>query len=289
MKSSWLHSRAIVTGLVAVGTMAAAPAVAVTCGEVLSGPGSHRLDADLACNASPALTVRDGARLDLGGHTVTCTGGGDGIVLAGTRARLSNGVVTGCDDGIALSGSAHQVKRVRATFNTRGFVTDGTLDQSRLYDDGAEFNTRGGFLVVGADNSVTRNAAFGNGDVAIFVAGSGNTVSRNETNGNCIPGGCAAYVIGGDDNEVSRNSATGEDTGFLVMPGTGPGNVFRKNVALFSFVAGIVVQDGATGNLLTRNVATGGGGIGLFDFNLDCAGNVWKNNAFDTANQACID
>jgi hypothetical protein len=290
MKSYWLVARVTMLGMAIIVTRAS-PAAAVGCGDVLSGPGSFRLDQDLLCDTTTALTVRDGATLDLRGHTVTCAADLDnGIVLAGRGARLLNGMVTGCNDGVALSGSRHLVKRVRSAFNVRGFVAEDGLAAARLDRNSAEYNRAGGFLIVGTDNVIIRNAAFGNGDVAILIIGDGHTLSRNATNGNCIVGGCtAAYVIAGDDNAVSRNTATGEDTGFLVMSGDdgATGNTLRRNKALFSFLAGIVVQEGASGNALVHNTA-GGPGVDLVDFNEECAGNVWRRNVFEFANQACI-
>ncbi len=290
MKSYWLVAGSAMLGMVVVAATPR-PARAVACGDVLTGPGSFKLEQDLLCATTPALTVRDGATLDLGGHTVRCADLGNGIAVAGEGARLLNGRVTDCNDGVSLSGSGHLVKRVRSAFNVRGFLAEDGLDGARLHDNSAEFNGAGGFLVFGDDNVLTRNASFGNGDTAVFVIGNGNTLSRNATNGNCIAGGCAAaYVIGGDDNDVSRNTATGEDTGFLLTSGFGgaSGNELSKNKALFSFLAGIVLQDGATGNRLVRNTASGAG-THLVDFNQECDANVWKKNVFATRNQTCIE
>jgi hypothetical protein len=264
---------------------------AAGCGDVVAGPGSERLETDLACAAPVALTVRDGATLDLGGRTVTCTAGGVGVALEGAGARLLDGVVTGCDTGVALSGRSHLVRNVRATFNGRGFVTGGALDDTRLEDNGADFNAAGGVHVLGDRNVIRRTVAFGNGDTALFVVGVGNTVTRNETMGNCLPGGCAAaVVVAGGGNAVTRNTATGEQTAFLLASGFGTGtsgNTLVKNTALFSGLAGIVVADGAVDNRLRRN-AVRGGAVHLVDFNADCGTNVWERNSFRTGNQPCI-
>jgi len=290
MKSYWLVAGSAMLGMVFI-VASPRPAGAVACGDVLAGPGSFRLEQDLVCSTTTALVVRDGATLDLGGHTVTCADLDNGIAVAGTGARLLNGTVTGCNDGVSLSGERHVVKRIRSRFNVRGFVAEDGLEDARLSDSSAEFNGAGGFTLFGNGNVLRRNESFGNADVAIFVIGNRNTLTRNSTNGNCIVGGCAAaYEIGGDDNTISRNSATGEDTGFLLTPdfGSATGNTLVKNEAAFSFLAGIVVQDGATGNDLVRNTVSGGG-THLVDFNENCDANTWRKNTFETANQACID
>ena len=289
MKSYWLVAGAAMLGMACVVT--ARPAGAVACGDVLTGPGAFRLDQDLVCSTTTALVVRDGATLDLGGHTVTCADLDNGIAVTGSRARLMNGTVTGCNDGVSLSGERHVVKGVHAKFNVRGFLAEDGLDDSRVSDSSAEFNGAGGFIVFGNGNLLRRNEAFGNADVAIFVVGNDNTLTRNATNGNCIVGGCAAaYEIGGNDNTLTRNTATGEATGFLITSGFGEtsANTLTRNKALFSFLAGIVVQDGATGNTLVRNTASGAG-THLVDFNEDCDANQWHRNTFDTANQSCIE
>src|SRR5262245_39508932 len=290
MKSCWLVAGSAMLGMVFI-VASPRPAGAVACGDVLAGPGSFRLEQDLVCSATTALVVRDGATLDLGGHTVTCADLDNGIAVAGAGVRRVHGTVPGCNDGVSLSGARHVIKRIRSTFNVRGFLAEDGLEDARLSDSSAEFNGAGGFTLFGNGNVLRRNESFGNADVAIFVIGNRNTLTRNSTNGNCIVGGCAAaYEIGGDDNTVSRNSATGEDTGFLLTPdfGSATGNTLVKNQAAFSFLAGIVVQDGATGNDLVRNTVSGGG-THLVDFNESCDANTWRKNSFETANQACID
>ncbi len=261
------------------------------CGDVVAGPGTVRLDTDLVCATPVALTVRDGATLELGGRTVRCAAGGVGIVVQGVGARLLDGSVTGCATGVSLSGRGHLVRHVRATFNGRGFVTEGTLDDARLEDNQVDFNAAGGLGVSGAHNLIRRTAAFANGDTALFVVGDDNTVTRNETMANCVPGGCAAaVVVAGTGNAVTRNTVTGEETGILVAVGFSDGtsgNLLVRNTVRFSALAGIVVAEGAADTRLRRNVVRGSG-VHLVDFNADCGSNVWERNGFRTGNQPCI-
>src|SRR5262245_33617009 len=90
MKSCWLVAGSAMLGMVFI-VASPPPAGAVACGDVLAGPGSFRLEQDLVCSTTTALVVRDGATLDLGGHTVTCADLDNGIAVAGTGARLLNG------------------------------------------------------------------------------------------------------------------------------------------------------------------------------------------------------
>ena len=77
-------------------------------------------------------------------------------------ARLLNGAVTGCREGVALSGDRHLVKRVRSLFNVRGFRAPDGLTRSRLQDSSAEFNAAGGILVRGDRNVVITGRVGGN-------------------------------------------------------------------------------------------------------------------------------
>jgi parallel beta-helix repeat protein len=263
-------------------------AAAVDCGDVLTGPTAFRLDRDLSCAGPTALTVRGGATLDLGRHVVTCVAGGIGIALAGTAARVANGTVTGCDVGVALSGEGHLVHGVRARFNGEGFRADAGVDGVRLRDNAAEFNRASGVRLSGSRNTISRNRALGNGAAAIAVVGDDNVVSRNRSNGNCLAGGCAAaYVIGGGGNQITRNLATGEDTGIALMPGTW-GTAVTRNRVRFSLVSGILVERGATGNVLRSNVVRSTG-TDLIDANGTCGANEWAGNSFDSGSPSCLE
>ena len=286
MKRSWLAASVILFLVGAVGHPRAA--AAVDCGDVLMGPAAFRLDRDLSCASPTALTVRGGATLDLGRHVVTCVAGGIGIAVAGTAARVSNGTVTGCDVGVALSGEGHLVHGVRARFNGEGFLADTGVAGLRLRDNGAEFNRASGVRLSGSRNTIARTVALGNGAAAIVVVGDDNVVSRNRTNGNCLAGGCAAaYVVGGGGNQITRNLATGEDTGIALMEGTS-GTVVTRNRIRFSLVSGILVERGATANVLRSNVVRSIG-TDLVDANGACGANEWAGNSFDTGSPGCLE
>ena len=111
--------------------LAPGPALAVDCGEVITGVG--QLDRNLVCTTDPALTV-EGGRLDLGAFTVACDHEPEtpsvGILLEGTAAQLRNGAVTGCAVAVWIGGSGeHRVVGVTASASNQGvFVeSDGNL------------------------------------------------------------------------------------------------------------------------------------------------------------------
>ena len=87
-------------GLLALGLMVGwltpAAGQAISCGATLGPGGTFILEADLDCGTvSPALTVRDGAHLDLGGHTISAAGSVDQpiILLDGHGAVVHHGIV----------------------------------------------------------------------------------------------------------------------------------------------------------------------------------------------------
>src|SRR5262249_52458632 len=85
----------------------------INCGDVLGPGGNFKLQRDLDCTLeNPALTVTDGAILDLDGHIVTCARGC--VELTGAGAQLLNGVLHGgLILTLAVSGTGgHTVKNV---------------------------------------------------------------------------------------------------------------------------------------------------------------------------------
>ena len=62
----------IIVIVVALGFVFPSKSHAVSCGDVLGPFGIFKLNGDLNCIQSPALTVREAALLDLNGHAVRC-------------------------------------------------------------------------------------------------------------------------------------------------------------------------------------------------------------------------
>jgi len=284
MKRYWLAASILSVSVAAHPLVA----VAVECGDVVVGPASVRLERDLFCFGATALTVRDGATLNLGRHSLTCLSGGTGIAVEGQGARVGGGVVTGCEVGVAVSGEGHLVHDIRARFNGLGFRADAGVVGLRLRGNGAEFNQAAGFQVVGDGNTVASNVAFGNGDAAIVVRGDDNLVSRNRTNGNCLMVGCAAaFVVGGSGNRLVRNTATGEETS-IVLTGGASASVVTRNRIRYGLARGILVEQEATGNVLRGNVVRTVG-ADLVDANGTCVANDWRGNAFRTRSPGCLE
>ena len=89
---------------------------------------------------------------------------------------------------------------------------------------------------------------------AVALHGNRNVLSGNRANGNCLAGSCAgAYVVGGRSNQVSRNLATGEQTGIVLLSDATSTSVSRNRIR-HGLDGGILVDQGATGNVLRGNV-----------------------------------
>jgi parallel beta-helix repeat protein len=235
---------------------------AVACGDVLGPGGTYVLEADLVCDTVPgvdiALTVIDGARLDLGDHTVS--GQMTGVLLAGHGAVLERGIVVGhgTEDVLVAGVGGHTVRDVK----TLGGGEDGIVmvsDHNRVMgSQGLGF--RFGLVVQGSHNLLDRNT--GGGQAGFFVDGDENILRQN-VSGTSLHNG---MIVEGDGNRLTGNSVHQCEEGIIV---SGQQNVIVGNTAL-------------------ENI------IDLADTHEDCDNNQWAHNIFqtsragDTANPPCI-
>lgn len=278
----------------------------IGCGAALGPGGSFALDSNVGPCVGPgaAITV-DSAMLDLATFTVSCTAG-DGLVLIGQKATLTNGTVDGCERGVVLGGTGrHRVSGVTSqNSQSLGLLLDIGSDKNRVSDSTVTGTSGDGVNVDSDKNRLERNDFSGNGSDGVEVNGDRNTLTGNTANDN----GSDGIDVDGDDNKVVGNTANGNgDNGFevdgdrnLFTQNTANGNdddgfeiddddnKVKANVAMGNSGNGILVELGNTGNSITKNTATGNG-VDLQDQNGDCASNSWKNNTFDTKSPACID
>lgn len=273
---------------------------AIACGDVVSAAAT--LDGDLVCQSDPALTIDQGAELDLGGHTVVCDGTATGVLLEGASARLDDGAVVGCAVAVVIAGDGgHTVRRVTASGLDRGV------------------------LVLSDGNVVVRNAVLrGSMDAAIQVDGSGNRMLLNAVTGSIDQG----FEINGDDNLIEANQIGAVAEGVRL---TGTNNRVLGNDIIGATERGIEVRAGgheirgnriadgsadgiaifSDGNVVEDNSIYGHGDQGLFvsgfdnritgnrvllnlidltDVATDCDDNLWRDNTFETSvSDHCID
>lgn len=219
--------------------VAASAAAQVVCGTTVVKGEQLTLTEDLGpCdNDDSAALIVDGGRLDLGGRTVTCADtdiDGDlpqGVVLFGKKARVTNGTIVGCSNGVGLGGSgkhlvqdvtivgsaddgvdilSDSVKNKIIGVTVQDSASDGILvrgDKNKLTDNAVSGSGGDGIeLAEGADkNKVLRNTATSNGNNGIEVNGIKNKLTDCTADGN----GSSGMDLGGSKNKVRGGSGTG--------------------------------------------------------------------------------
>lgn len=236
----------IVAALIAA--LATSAVAQVTCGTTVGGGEKLTLSADVGpCDNddSTAITV-DSGMLDLGGHTVSCADLDvdldlpQGVVLLGKKARVVNGTITGCSNGVGVGGSGkHRVEGLTITGSAddgidvlsdsvknkvigntvRQSGSDGIYirsDKNKLVDNTASENLGDGIeLEGGADkNKLVGNQAGQNGNNGIEVNGSKNKLTECTANQNVANG----IDLGGEKNKVRGGSAQGNGV-YDIVPG----------------------------------------------------------------------
>jgi parallel beta-helix repeat protein len=283
------------------------------CGDTIGPNQSVTLAGDLGpCNASTeafALKVVGPATLNLGGFTVECDEADrpDGIVIEGEKAKVLNGEVLDCENGIVIGGtgeSKHKVKKVMTQNNALiGFLVQS--DKNKLIRNQAEDNVVG-FVVNGDENKLVRNVADMNDFCGFEIAGEDNQLKRNEATQNTSLGG---FGIFGENNQLVANTAddnnedgffvddSGVNTGLIKNTATnndeagfrvqGDSGLLKKNRAENNDRHGIQVQNEGSENLIIKNTALNNGdGVDFFDLRDDteeCDDNTWSNNTFGTS------
>jgi parallel beta-helix repeat protein len=281
-RPSWGGARLWTIGLI-VGWMTAAAGQTFQCGATLGPGGVFRLEADVICGEDDppiALTVRDGARLDLGGHIAVAES--IAVLLEGRGAVLHNGrawsfilaAVSVAGDG------GHTVRGIEAAGDPANGI-HVLSDRNRVLGN-AGVGSDLGLQVDGNHNLVVGNTGLGQG--AVRVTGHHNLLLKNES----IEDQRLGFLIEGDHNLLVGNQGRGVgERGFEVR---GNGNTLVGNL-IKGAETGIVVQ--GADNRLVRNTALENG-VDLLDAHEECDGNVWRQNVFqtsqagDTATPACI-
>ena len=257
---------------------------AVSCGDVLASGGTVVLGADLTCSTDdPVLTVTNGTKLDLNGHTVSCDSGNSGIFIDGAGSVLKNGTITGgCFRGVILEGTGgHLVRNVKVTNSDIGIESrsDGNVIEKSKAIGIAE----DGFIITGNNNWLINNLAQGN-DSGFYILGSNTCLLRNKALDNQSGLG---FDISSDHNQLLRNvsKSNTNGSGFGV---SGDNNWLVRNNAKENERDGIGVS--GEDNRLIRNRAKDNEDFDLADSNPGCDGNIWKKNLFGTRNPAgCIE
>ena len=278
----------------------------VSCGAILEN-GYYKLTGHLTCPNKPAILITGPAKLNLNGKTLS---GVDKknvcIQIEGDGARVWNGTVTNCKDGILIDNSnRNKVIGVKACNNDRrGFKIDGTdsdyegnenmLDKCLATDNGRQ----GISIEEGDGNVVEKCSATDNGQQGFSIEeGDGNKICHSKAIANCRDG---IEIDAGRDNLIIDNFV--EDNGnietcdYFGDPYDSADDYYYKPW----YYAGIDVTDNSEDNEIKYNRACGNLGCvpcydelleptckarerNFWDENVDEDGdcvstNVWKNN-----------
>lgn len=287
--------------------------IALICGDILTDTSKtlSATDDALDCDGT-AVTLEDGVRLDLNGHTVSCDGGvgSIGILLSGQGATVENGTVTNCATGIyAADDGSHTVRNMSAVSNigseevllNGGVVIDS--DNNTIRDISVTGNFPVGLVLYGDDNVVRDCNVSNNLHSGLAILSNTNEVSDCTINDNDYVNLGIVSVIEneltdrGNDNMVTNVTAN-RNINHSGMYIGGDFNTITNSTADENEVSGIAVGPEGENNSIVDNSAFNNnqsaesgddrGGTDLFQTDADNCDNTWLDNFYGTSNSDCI-
>ena len=247
---------------------------------------------------------RIGVWIQSGRSHVTVKGGGTGVIDHCGVAVLIGSPTPG---GGAPGGSASRVTGLhiqhvncpQGPFEITDRVCDIAIALANSHDDVIDSNTisnvsEGGILVYGTNraaavsgnNTLSNNVMVGGfNSYGMELATDGNTARRNVSN-DPIEG----VIIAGGANQVSDNqifhSTQGVAFGIHILPGAVGNTILHNQIQAND--ADLLVEAGATGNLLRQNSGGPTSRPDAIDRNGNCTANSWIQNDFTRSDPACI-
>lgn len=216
MNSSLRNKKLVLLALLGLNLLGwVSPSMAtVNCGDTIGPNESVVLTTDLQCSDSPALILQGpNARLDMDDHELSCTStDNNGIVLRGRGARLMNGTVIGCKDGVRVRGrGSHTIKNMIATSNADNGFDMGDLrgsSNNSLANIVATDNGGNGIEVKdGSNDNQFTNTVASNNSNGISIAGDNNQLTNTTASGNSVNG--IEIVLGGEGALLVNSVAAG--------------------------------------------------------------------------------
>jgi len=229
-----------------------APPPGMGCGSVVTQ------DTTLTANVGPCtgdglVIGADNIKLDLGGHTISGQGPGDGThagirITAHRRVVVGNGTVKGFADGIAIiGGNANKIHDLTVTDNV------GPASSDSVFGDG----------------------------VGVFFS-AGNTIVHNTFTHNGIYDSIGILGIGSNDNTVQNNKISDTVDMGQVSGGTGNGVIVNPFLSEFFPREQSLSGNKVIGNLI--ETSDNSGTANLSNVNGLVANNVIRNNGRDPNN-----
>jgi parallel beta-helix repeat protein len=272
------------------------------CGDTLEN-GRFELRKNLNCDEDPAITIIGPAKLNLNGKTLSGNGDNVCIQINGEGAKVWNGTVTNCADGVVIAGTGrHKVFRIRSMDNDGiGFKVDEDSNDNWLSDNEAIGNLEENFLIEQESdgNHLINNKAEDGEDRGYYVRGSNNCLYKNKAYGNRDD---ALRINNGNNNRATYNIFSGTEDGEGVeiqsienfvrnniikqnvrgMRIRDDHNVVKENIIISNGQEGIRVE--SSENLISSNFILNNGqeGIRVQESTLNIISrNLIKNNGFN--------
>jgi hypothetical protein len=293
---------AVLLAAVFVPVGASAAPRSLKCGETVTE--SVTLTANLTnCHGDGLIAGARGITINLGGHTISGTGSGSGVVGIGLETvTIENGTVTGFEYGIMAIDGNVTIHGIAATSNEEDgiqaegvtvSITDSTANDNQLLgiftfetgrlnitDSTANGNTVMGMLVAADKNSIAGSTANDNNRDGIFslaeetLSITGSTANGNKEDGivgivnncgNCSPVGKTLSVASSTANGNGGNGIVA--TFILEEPYQGALDATAKAVSVASSRANGNGGDGILipegEAMLTKTTTNGNGGHGI--------------------------
>ncbi len=250
------------------------------CGRVLEN-GRFELTEDLICpDDAPAITIDGPVRLNLNGNTLSGNGDNVCIQINGEGAKVWNGTVKNCADGVVVAGTGrHQVFRIISMDNNKtGFKVES--DENWLTDNEAIWNSKENFLIERESDSnyLIKNIAENGEDKGYYVRGSNNRLYKNKAYGNLDD---ALRIKNGNNNVAIHNIFN--DTESAGVKVDSKNNIVSKNIITNNANEGIKVSSPENdpepelppSNKISSNFVLNNGDAGL---KIDSRGNIVHKN-----------
>jgi parallel beta-helix repeat protein len=235
----------------------------VKCGDTLKY-GHFELRGDLTCSKDPdnddkpAIEITGPAKLNLNGNTLSGDGKIGCIIITGEGARVRNGTLENCKNGILIEESHHNmIINVEASNNDkRGFIIVKGHDNI-LFDCIAKDNDKQGFLIEGGNgNKMVKCLAEDNSKEGFSVEeGTGNKMVKCKAKNNDEKG--FSIKDNGDDNQlfwcVAENNG---EQGFIIEEGAG--NKIYYSEAYANCRDGIEIDGGSENKIINNLVEDNG-------------------------------
>jgi parallel beta-helix repeat protein len=229
------------------------------CPYVITAPGSYLVQKNLSCVLTAITISASNVDLDLGGHTISGSGTGDGVYVQGqSNVSIHDGGVQGFVIGVELQRTLDgKITNVTASQNRDSGIATGSGTAGLTVMGCTANQNRNNGVIFGGDsrsNTVTNSTMTLNAwGITICCGAFANTVANNTANGNV--GGISL----GDTsfNTVTGNTASGNNCQGIDLWNTRQttvsGNTIDQNGCFGIMLHGNSFGNTVGGNSLTAN------------------------------------